>query len=171
MGPNAYHPCVFWQRPIAAGPHRRCRAQQEANVSYSRRARWSLSALPRSASSRARSAASARYAIDHAVDVMWGWMADDGTYETHSVVEFVAADTGQRWLVEVGSWTDPAEESETAVDAPRAVRATAGQPMAIVSAPVVDLALWAWTRGNAVQISGQPPSLAALEALLAQGMQ
>jgi hypothetical protein len=43
--------------------------------------------------------------------------------------------------------------------------------MAIVSAPVVDLALWAWTRGNAVQISGQPPSLAALEALLAQGMQ
>jgi hypothetical protein len=80
---------------------------------------------------------------------MWGWMADDGTYETHSVVEFVAADTGQRWLVEVGS----------------------GQPTAIVSAPVVDLAFWAWTRGNAVQISGQPPSLAALEALLAQGMQ
>jgi hypothetical protein len=115
--------------------------------------------------------ASARYAIEHAVDVMWGWMADDPTYETHSVVEFVAADTGQRWLVEVGSWTDPAEESETAVDAPRAVRATAGQPTAIVSAPVVDLALWAWTRGNAVQISGQPPSLAALEALLAQGMQ
>jgi hypothetical protein len=124
-----------------------------------------------SPSSRARSAASARYAIDHAVDVMWGWMADDGTYETHSVVEFVAPDTGQRWLVEVGSWTDPAEESETAVDASRAVRATAGQPTAIVSAPVVDLALWAWMRGNAVQISGQPPSLAALEALLAQGMQ
>jgi hypothetical protein len=72
-----------------------------------------------SPSSRARSAASARYAIDHAVDVMWGWMADDGTYETHSVVEFVAADTGQRWLVEVGSWADSAEESETAVDAPR----------------------------------------------------
>jgi hypothetical protein len=76
------------------------------------------------------------------------WKTDwvfDKPYETHSVVEFVPADTGQRWLVEVGSWTDPAEESETAVDAPRAVRATAGQPTAIASAPVVDLALWAWT--------------------------
>ena len=51
MGRSAYHPRVFWQRPIAAGPHTRCRGYQEANVSYSRRARRNLSALPRSASS------------------------------------------------------------------------------------------------------------------------
>ncbi len=87
------------------------------------------------------------------------------------MVEFVAADTGESWLVEVGSWTGPPGESGAAVDAPRAVRATAGEPTATVRAPVVDLALWAWTRGDAVQISGRPPALAALEALLGQGMQ
>jgi len=32
---------------IAVSPHTRCRAHQEANISCSRRARWSLSALPR----------------------------------------------------------------------------------------------------------------------------
>ena len=44
-------------------------------------------------------------AIDHAVDVMWGWKPDEATYAAAAVVEFVASDTGQRWLVEVGSWT------------------------------------------------------------------
>jgi uncharacterized protein (TIGR03083 family) len=109
-------------------------------------------------------------AVDHAVDVMWGWMPADATYEARAVVEFVATDTGQRWLVSVGSWTGPPMESGNPVEAPRAVRATAGEPTATVRAPVVDLALWAWTRGDAVQISGRPPALAALEALLEQGM-
>jgi uncharacterized protein (TIGR03083 family) len=110
-------------------------------------------------------------AVDHAVDVMWGWMPAGATYEARAVVELVAADTGESWLVEVGSWTGPPGESGAAVDAPRAVRATGGEPTATVQAPVVDLALWAWTRGDAVQISGRPPALAAVEALLGQGMQ
>jgi uncharacterized protein (TIGR03083 family) len=109
-------------------------------------------------------------AVDHAVDVMWGWMPADATYEAGSVVEFVAADTRQSWLVEVGSWTGQPDESGAVVAAPRAVRATAGEPTATVRAPVVDLAMWAWTRGDAVQIAGRSPAIAALEALLAQGM-
>jgi uncharacterized protein (TIGR03083 family) len=110
-------------------------------------------------------------AVDHAVDVMWGWMPDDAAYQARSVVEFVASDTDQRWLVEVGSWSRTAEESGTPGTAPRAVRATVGEPTATVRAPVADLALWAWTRGDAVQISGQPPARAALEALFEQGIQ
>ena len=107
-------------------------------------------------------------AVDHAVDVMWGWMPDGAEYRPRSVVEFVATDTGSRWLVELGSWA--ATESDHAVEAPRAVRASAGEPTAVVSAPVADLALWTWTRGGTVEISGEPGSIAALDAVLTQGM-
>jgi uncharacterized protein (TIGR03083 family) len=100
-------------------------------------------------------------AVDHAVDVMWGWLPPGEAYQARAVVEFVATDVDRRWLVEVGQ---PA-------DWPRAVRATVGQPTATVSAPIVDLALWAWTRGGSVQTSGEPESLAALDAVVTNGMQ
>jgi uncharacterized protein (TIGR03083 family) len=103
-------------------------------------------------------------AIDHGVDVMWGWKPDGATYEAASVVEFVASDTGQRWLVEVGGW------SSLDGSGPLATRATDGEPTATVTAPVVDLALWAWTRGGEVRVSGQPESVAALNAVVTQGM-
>ena len=48
---------------------------------------------------------------------------------------------------------------------------TAGEPTATVSAPVVDLALWAWTRPGSVEISGRPASVAALNAVISNGMQ
>ena len=97
---------------------------------------------------------------------MWGWMPDGATYQTNSIVEFVATDAGTRWLVEVGSWTAASGEA-----APRTVRATAGKPTARVDAPVEDLALWAWTRGGSVSISGEPESIAAIKALVSQGIQ
>jgi uncharacterized protein (TIGR03083 family) len=100
-------------------------------------------------------------AVDHAVDVMWGWLPDGATHEPRAVVEFVASDADMRWLVEVG----------VASDWPRAVRATAGEPTATVSARVVDLALWAWTRGGSVETVGQPASVAALDAVVTNGMQ
>ncbi|WP_319455455.1 MULTISPECIES: maleylpyruvate isomerase family mycothiol-dependent enzyme [unclassified Mycobacterium] len=106
-------------------------------------------------------------AIDHAVDVMWGWKPDDATYRAQCVVQFVATDTDQRWLVEVGSWTGTGGDAE----APMAVRATHGDPTATVSAPVEELALWAWTRGGTADVTGQPESAAAVQALIAQGMQ
>jgi uncharacterized protein (TIGR03083 family) len=99
-------------------------------------------------------------AVDHAVDVMWGWPADGAGYHAAAVVEFVATDVDRRWLVEVG-------RSEIG---PRAVRAAAGEPTASVVAPVCDLALWAWTRGGVVQISGQGASVAALQAIVTNGM-
>jgi uncharacterized protein (TIGR03083 family) len=104
--------------------------------------------------------------VDHAVDVMWGWMPDGATYRIDSVVELVATDTDARWLVEVGSWTVPTGEA-----GPRAARAKAGQPTASVTAPVEDLALWAWTRGGTVDISGDMAAREALDALITAGMQ
>jgi uncharacterized protein (TIGR03083 family) len=109
--------------------------------------------------------------IDHAVDVMWGWKPDESTYRAEGVVEFLATDTSERWLVEVGSWTAAAPEPGGNGDVPMAVRATAGDATATVMAPVEDLALWAWTRGAGVQVSGRPASIAALDAVIAQGMQ
>jgi uncharacterized protein (TIGR03083 family) len=104
-------------------------------------------------------------AVDHAVDVMWGWMPEGATYRADGVVEFLATDTEARWLVEVGSWTAPSEKS-----APRATRAQTGDPSAVVTGSVQDLALWAWTRGGTVDISGEPASRDALDGLVNQGM-
>jgi uncharacterized protein (TIGR03083 family) len=102
-------------------------------------------------------------AVDHAVDVMWGWMPEGATYRCDSVVELVASDSEASWLVDVGSWTTRDGRS-----APRAVRASGGDPTAVVSASAEHLALWAWTRGNAVSISGGSD---ALDALMSQGIQ
>jgi uncharacterized protein (TIGR03083 family) len=101
-------------------------------------------------------------AVDHAVDVMWGWLPDGVSYEARAVVEFVATDVDRRWLVEVG---------HTTAGSPRAVRATRGESTAAVIAPVVDLALWVWTRGGKADISGESDSVAALTALVDCGMQ
>jgi uncharacterized protein (TIGR03083 family) len=104
-------------------------------------------------------------AVDHAVDVMWGWMPDDASAQSGTVAEFVATDTDARWRVDVGSWTAPTGESGA-----RATRGGAGEPAVVVAAPVEDLALWAWTRGGSVSISGEQQAVAVLEALLTQGM-
>src|SRR6185312_3658374 len=104
-------------------------------------------------------------AVDHAVDVMWGWMPEGATYRADGVVELVATDTGAQWLVEVGAWTAPSGKS-----APRAAPAQVGDPSTVVTGPVQDLALWAWTRGGTVGISGEPASRDALAALITQGM-
>jgi len=100
-------------------------------------------------------------AVDHAVDVMWGWLPDGARYEAHAAVELVPTDINRRWLVEVG---------QTSVGSPRAVRATDAAATASVIAPVVDLALWAWTRGGSVEIAGEQASIAALDALVGNGM-
>ena len=99
-------------------------------------------------------------AVDHAIDVMWGWPPDGAGYNARAVVEFVATDADRRWLVEVG---------QSAVG-PRALRATVGEPTAAVRAPLGDLALWAWTRGGVVEITGDDASVAALDALVTNGM-
>lgn len=100
-------------------------------------------------------------AVDHAVDVMWGWQPEGTTYRPHAVVEFVGTDTAQRWLVEVGA----------AGDWPRAVRARPGSAAtAKVRAPITDLALWSWTRGGSVDVTGEPTALAALDAVVSNGM-
>ncbi len=108
-------------------------------------------------------------AVDHVVDVMWGWMPDGAAYRTEAVVEFVAADTGQRWLVEAGRWSVRSADGDAA-EGPRANRAHSGAPSATVTAPVVDLALWAWTRDGTVHISGAPESVCALNSVVAQGI-
>jgi uncharacterized protein (TIGR03083 family) len=110
-------------------------------------------------------------AVDHAVDVMWGWSPEWATYRPRAVVEFVAPDVDQRWLVEVGHWAGIGPESGAEFESPTAHRVTTAEPTATVSAPVVDLALWAWTRGTGVEISGDAASVAALHAVVNNGMQ
>lgn len=100
-------------------------------------------------------------ALDHAVDVMWGWQPAGSHYEPRAVIDFIGSDTGQRWSVEFGR----------AGDWPRAQRASGmSRASGAVRGPVVDLALWAWTRGGDVEVSGEPASVAALDAVVSNGM-
>ena len=109
-------------------------------------------------------------AVDHCVDVMWwGWAPEGATYEPLSVVELVATDTGDRWLVQLGHCTGESEGEP--YDYPRAGRADSGTPVATVSAPVHDLALWAWTRGHDVEITGDESGKRDIAALIDFGIQ
>jgi uncharacterized protein (TIGR03083 family) len=110
-------------------------------------------------------------AVDHCVDVMWGWLPPGTRYEPLALVELVATDSDQQWLVEVGHWTGTDTESGEKYDVPRAVRAAGGEPTATVRATVPELALWAWNRGGTVEVTGEPPALAALQALIDYGIQ
>jgi uncharacterized protein (TIGR03083 family) len=103
-------------------------------------------------------------AIDHAIDVMWGWMPDWADYEPLGVAELRATD-------EVGHWTGTGPESGKEFDQPRAVRASGGEATVSASAPVVDLARWAWSRDATANVEGDPRGVAALETLISNGMQ
>lgn len=109
-------------------------------------------------------------AVDHCVDVMWGWLPENMHYEPLTVAKFVASDTGQTWLVEVGHWFGTGQSGKV-YDVPRAVRASDVPAEVSVTAPVEQLALWAWGRGGKADVTGDPTAVAAVQALIAQGIQ
>lgn len=109
--------------------------------------------------------------VDQCVDVMWGWIPEGATRTHGPVVEFHAADTDERWLVQLGRWQSIGAQTGRHYDEPFAVRAEPGAvPVASVVAPVVDLGLWAWRRGGAVLTTGDEAALAALGGLVERGM-
>lgn len=114
-------------------------------------------------------------AVDHCVDVMWGWMPDWASYERLAVVELVATDTGARWLVEMGHWFGTGPESGNEFDMARATRAGEGaHATATVSATAEQLSRWAWNRApdeGAVHIEGTEAARAAVDRLIEQGIQ
>lgn len=111
-------------------------------------------------------------AVQHCVDVMWGWQPPWGTWAPLAVVALEATDTDERWLVEVGHWTGTGPESGNDFDWPRAVAAPEGsEPVATVRAPVAQLARWAWGRRGTVETSGADHAVAALDRLITHGIQ
>ena len=105
-------------------------------------------------------------ALEHAVDVMWGWLPDGARYEALATAELVASDLDRHWLVEIGRWT-----AASGVNAPSARRARGGPADVRVTAAAEDLALWAWTRGGSVSVAGEPSAEAALREVVGNGMQ
>lgn len=113
-------------------------------------------------------------AVDHCVDVMWGWLPEWAAYEPLSVVELQATDTAQRWLVEIGHWTGVGPESGTAFDEMRAVRADGGEAEATVVGTAEQLARWAWSRvpqEGSIQVAGSEEARAVVDRLIAAGIQ
>ena len=118
-------------------------------------------------------------AIDHAVDVMWGWVPPESEPDWTHVVALEASDTGERWLVRVGSWSAAAGEVEASGSvAARAEFSSSGsaptpskEADAVARGNVADLALWAWGRGGEVEVLGAPDAVTALGELIAAGIQ
>lgn len=113
-------------------------------------------------------------AIDHCVDVMWGWMPDWADYEAFATVEIVATDTGQRWPVEIGHWFGTGPESGNSFDMIRAVRAADGDLDGSVTGTVEQLARWAWGRQpdeGSIVIEGSDEAKDAVGKLIKQGIQ
>lgn len=108
-------------------------------------------------------------AVAHGIEAMWSWMPESAAYERLAIAEFIAADTGDRWLAELGRWRGSSQSGKP-IEGPRAIRAESGTPTVTVGAPVVDLALWAWKRGGSAEVSGDRDGLAALDAVMSQGM-
>lgn len=114
-------------------------------------------------------------AVDHCVDVMWGWMPDWAEYEQLAVIEVAATDSAARWLVEIGHWFGTGPESGNAFDMARAARAGEGATVAAtVSGTAEQLSRWTWGRQpdlGSVTIVGDDGALAAIDRLLEQGIQ
>ena len=113
-------------------------------------------------------------AVDHCVDVMWGWQPDWATDETAAVIELIASDTGDRWLVDVGPWFGTGPESGNEFDQARARRAAEGaQVSGTVTGSAEELALWAWGRADvdSVTIEGSDEAVGAVRRLILQGIQ
>jgi uncharacterized protein (TIGR03083 family) len=114
-------------------------------------------------------------AIDHCVDVLWAWKPDWAEEEQLAIVELVATDTDQRWLVEIGHWFGTGPESGNAFDMAMAVRAGEGATgAATISGPAAQLSRWAWGRhpeAGAIAIEGTADARAAIARLIEQGIQ
>lgn len=108
--------------------------------------------------------------VEHCRDVMWGWIPQGTTAERLAVVRFAATDTGQDWLVEVGHATGPGSESDGPIDWPYARPASGGEVTATVQGALTDLALWSWTRGGEVEVTGEPTAVAAVTRLHDNGI-
>ena len=120
----------------------------------------------------------AKGAVDHCVDVMWeaigAWLPDGFKDESLAVVELVASDTADRWLIDIGHFSGVGATSGKPFDYARARRATEGsQPTGTVTGTVEQLALWAWGRApvDSVEITGSDEAVAATRRLIEQGIQ
>ena len=110
-------------------------------------------------------------AVGHAIDYMWGWIPDWATYTPVAVVAFEASDTGDRRLAEVGRWRGTGPDSGKAFDWPCARPVTEGEASASAVAPAEHLALWCWRRGGSAEVTGAPDAVAALMAVVENGIQ
>lgn len=109
--------------------------------------------------------------VDHVLDVMWAWAPPDAESRATGVLELLAEDTGQRWLLQTRRWSGQAW-GQTFDNIPTCVRVSVGDPAASLRAAVQDLDLLVWTRADrGVARSGDAAVLAEFQAVLDQGIQ
>lgn len=110
--------------------------------------------------------------IDHVLDVMWAWAPAEVEKHDCGIVELVATNTGQRWLVRAFTWSGEAWGSSFTNQAAceRALESDA-EPSATVRGTVQDLDLLMWNRRDqGIERSGDKGVLAAFQKVVEEGI-
>lgn len=127
--------------------------------------------------------------LDHVLAVMWAaghdWIPEWAEIEPLAVLRVAPNDDGAGQDVEIARWsgTRPRDGQTFEVQVARPWPADADPtdlPRSTATGSVTALYLWAWGRGNAlaridggpvaVEVSGDPAAVAAVEALITQGI-
>lgn len=108
--------------------------------------------------------------IDHVLDVMWQWVPPGAEIAPLGVVELRAKDAEPR-LVELYRWTGEAwgQGFDNQIGGRRAPEGAT--PTAVLTGPAHELDLLVWSRPATVERSGDGPLLAAMDELVAFGIQ
>src|SRR5690625_1243686 len=107
----------------------------------------------------------AAHCLSHCVDVMWGWLPGGASHTSRGIARIES--DGQEWFIDVGDYPD-----SSGAPVPRAERAAEGpEPTVEIAGDLEELARWAWGRGGQVMITGDNTGGAAMERLIAAGIQ
>lgn len=113
--------------------------------------------------------------IDEVVDVMYGRDHPLLTFAptTGRVLELVATDTDQRWVLQLGRETGTDPESGDVIDDANFRPAPNAIAVATISGTAADLDLWFWNRPTAAKLvgTGEQETLDAMNDILAEGLQ
>ena len=108
--------------------------------------------------------------VAEVVRYFFGWRPSWGELSPGALGRLAATDTGDDWLVQVGTWSGTSPSSGNSYDGERyAALVTEGEPTFSISASARDLDAWLWGRPTfaAPSIEGDA---SAFEAIVAAGL-
>src|SRR5699024_9405384 len=107
----------------------------------------------------------AAHCLSPCVDVMCGWLPDGASHTSRGIARIES--DGQEWCIDDGR-----DHGSSGAPVRRAERADEGaEPTVQIAGDLDAFARWAWGRGGQVMITGDHTGIAAMERLIAAGIQ